>query len=422
MMGAVTPLFRGFLLKHMFRSLAGRDLRLFIGGQFVSFTGTWIQDVAMGWITYRVTGSPFMLAMVALASQLPLLLLTPLGGMLADRFSRRNILLVTHTLEMSLAAMLAWLAWKGQVDAPILIFSAAVLGTTTAFEMPSRQSMVAELVHDKRLLGNAIALNALAFNVARLLGPALAGITLALTSEPVCFALNVFSYMVGIATLLAIHPSRTQQRRSAGTWSEAIAYVRGFAPARWLIATVGVSSFCTAPFMIFMPVYAKDVFHGGPDMLGTLVGTVGCGALISAVYLASHKKIAELGTRILLGCFVTAMAGLLFGYNVLLTLALPLVLASGMAFILTVVASNMLLQSLVVEHLRGRVMSLYSISVMGLTPFASLIFGFIAKHWGTPLVFVVAGLVALAYALLLRRNFPEVMQHAHPVLHEKGLS
>jgi MFS family permease len=360
--------------------------------------------------------------MVALASQLPLLLLTPLGGMLADRFSRRSILLVTHTLEMSLAAMLAWLAWKGQVDGTILIFSAAVLGTTTAFEMPSRQSMVAELVHDKRMLGNAIALNALAFNVARLLGPALAGITLALTSEPMCFALNVFSYMVGIATLLSIHPSRTQPRRSAGTWSEAFAYVRGFAPARWLIATVGVSSFCTAPFMIFMPVYAKDVFHGGPDMLGTLVGTAGCGALISAVYLARHNKIAELGKRILLGCFITALAGLLFGYNVLLTLALPLVLASGMAFILTVVACNMLLQSLVAEHLRGRVMSLYSISVMGLTPFASLIFGFIAKHWGTPLVFLVAGLVALAYALLLRRNFPAIMRHVHPVLHEKGLA
>lgn len=396
-------------------------MRLFIGGQFVSFTGTWVQEVAMGWITYHVTGSAFMLAIVAFSSQLPLLLLTPFGGMLADHFSRRNILLVTHTIEMSLAGTLAWLAWKGQIDVTILIFSAALLGTTTAFEMPSRQSTIAELVHDKRLLGNAIALNAMAFNVARLLGPSLAGITLALSSEPMCFALNVISYMVGIATLLAIHPSRTEQKRGKGSWGEAVAYIRGFPPARWLLATAAVSSFCTSPFMIFMPVYAKDMFHGGPDILGTLMGTSGCGALIAAVYLAGHKKILELGRYVMLGCFATALAGLAFAYNSLLTLALPLALLSGMAFLLTVLSCNVLLQSLVGEHLRGRVMSLYSISVMGLTPFASLSYGFISRHWGVPATFVVAGTLAFVYAIRLRSGMRQAMMHAHPVLREKGM-
>ena len=408
-------------MKTIFRSLVGRDFRLFFFGQLISFTGTWVQEVAMGWITYRVTGSAFMLAMVALASQVPMLLLTPMGGVLADHFPRRNIMLCSHTIEMLLAVILSWLAWKDSIDTSVLIFSAFVLGTTTAFEMPSRQAMVAELVHDKRKLTNAIALNAMSFNVARLAGPALAGITLALTSESICFALNALSYLIAIVTLIAIHPKPSKAGQIKASWNEAIAYVRSFPPARWLLVTVAIVSFCTSPFMTFMPVYAKDVFHGGPDMLGTLMGTSGCGALIAAAYLASRKSVADLGHRIVFGCLTTGIAGLLFSYNHLLTLALPLVLASGMAFIITLVSCNMLLQSLVAEHLRGRVMSLYTMAVVGITPFASLFFGFIARHLGTSITFVMAGAIALGYGLKLKATLPEVMQHAHPVLKAKDL-
>ena len=408
-------------MKGTFRSLAGRDFRLFFFGQVVSLMGTWTQEVALSWITYRVTGSAFLLALVAFSSQVPMFLAMPLGGKLADKFPKRSIMVCANLVDMSVASVLAYLSYKHAINIEVLVIGALALGLSGAMEMPSRQALIAEIVHDKRMMTNAIALNSLAFNSARLTGPALAGIVLALTNDSVCFGINALSYLFSIFTLLAIHPKKVVRKKIEGSMRGALDYIRNFLPARWLLLNVAVASFTTAPFMTFMPVFAKDVFHGGPDMLGTLMGTTGCGALCAAFYLANSKSVKNVGNRLIIAMFCTGFAGLLFSHNQLLTLALPIVFVSGAAFILSVTSCNMMLQSLVEEHLRGRVMAFYTMSAIGMMPLASLSFGFIVRHFGIRVVFMISGSIALIFGLVLRRQIPRINALAHPVLAEKGL-
>jgi MFS family permease len=408
-------------MKATFRALEGRDFRLFFFGQVISLMGTFIQEVALAWITYRVTGSAFYLALVAFSGQIPMLVAMPLGGMLADRFPKRFIMVCTHTVEMLLAFTMSYLTWKHAVDIKVLVLGSLTLGLSGAMEMPSRAALIAEIVHDRSVMTNAIALNSLSFNLARVTGPALAGIVLSLTTDSACFALNAISYLFAIAALLMLHPKKAVHKKVKGTLREAFAFVRDFVPARWLIFNVAIASFTTAPFMTFLPVFAKDVFHGGPDMLGTLMGTAGLGALSAALFLASRKNVKNVVPRLLIATFSTGFAGLLFSHNHLLTLALPLILVSGAAFIINVTSSNMMLQSLVDEHLRGRVMALYTMSVVGMTPLASLSYGFIVRHFGIQTVFMTSGAIAILFGLALRRQIPRMNALAHSALSEKGL-
>jgi len=298
-----------------------------------------------------------------------------------------------------------------------LITASAVLGLAGAIEMPSRQAFVTEIIHDRKVLSNAIALNSLTFNGARVVGPAVAGFTLAIFNEPACFAINAVSYVAAIYTLLTIHPDNLSRERKAGSMMEALQYVRQFAPARWLVITVAITSICVAPFMTFMPVYAKDIFNGGPDLLGTLLGASGAGALAAALYLANRKSVAGLGSRIILACIVGGVASAAFAYNQLLTLALPLLFISGGAFILIVTSCNILLQSLVPEHLRGRVMALYTMSFIGMLPLGSLAYGGLAHMMGSVKpAFVIAGVLSVGYGYLLMKAMPELLSLAQQVL------
>jgi MFS family permease len=402
-------------VKNTFRSLAGRDFRYYFFGQVISLIGTWVQQVALSWIAYRVTGSVFMLGLVAFSGQIPMLVATPVGGILADRFSKRNILLWTQVVEMVVATTLAAVAWQNSFTPWILIAASFILGVAGAMEMPSRQAFVTEIIHDRSLLSNAIALNSLTFNSARLLGPALAGVTLAMFNEPACFAINAISYLAAIYTLLAIHPRTAIRHHQTGSMADAISYLWHFAPARWLVLTVAVTSICVSPFMTFMPVYAKDIFHGGPDLLGVLMGASGSGALAAALYLANRKSAVGLGAKIILACVAGGFASVGFAYNLLLSLALPLLFLSGCAFIMTVTSCNILLQSLVEEHLRGRVMALYTMSFIGMLPLGSLIYGSIAHHLGSVKpVFVIAGAISLAWGYVLYKVMPDLIRIAKP--------
>jgi MFS family permease len=397
--------------------LAGRDFRYYFLGQVVSLIGTWVQQVALSWIAYRVTGSALMLGLVAFAGQIPMLVATPLGGVLADRFSKQNILLWTQLVEMTVASILAFVAWNNAFSEWILIAASLVLGISGAMEMPSRQAIIKELIHDHSHLANAIALNSLTFNAARLLGPAVAGITLAIFNEPACFAINAVSYLAAIYTLLAIHPVQPARHRNAGTMMEAVAYLRHFAPARWLVATVAVTSICVSPFMTFMPVYAKDIFHGGPDFLGVLMGASGGGALSAALYLANRKTTRGLGTWIFMACAAGGVASVAFGYNTLLSLALPLLFVSGGAFIIIVTSCNILLQTLVEEHLRGRVMALYTMSFIGMLPLGSLFYGNVAHQLGSVKpVFVLAGGLSMLWGYVLFKVVPGLRRTTQPLL------
>ena len=350
-----------------------------------------------------------MLGLVAFSGQIPMLVATPLGGVLADRFSKRNILLWTQVVEMAVATFLSVIAWQQSFSPWILITASAVLGVAGAMEMPTRQAFITEIIHDRSVLPNAIALNSLTFNAARLLGPAVAGFTLAIFNEPACFAINAVSYIAAIYTLLAIHLDKPVTSRSTGSLMEALEYVRRFAPARWLVITVAMTSICISPFMTFMPVYAKDIFNGGPDLLGTLLGASGSGALAAALYLANRKSLAGIGNRIMLACLVGGIASVAFAYNLLLTLALPLLFVSGGAFIMIVTSCNILLQSLVQGHLRGRVMAIFTMSFIGMLPLGSLVYGSLAHYIGSVKpVFVIAGVLSIGYGYVLMKVMPEL--------------
>jgi MFS family permease len=411
------------ILKNTFRALAGRDFRYYFFGQVISLVGTWVQQVALSWIAYRITGSVFILGLVAFSGQIPMLIATPLGGVLADRFSKRNILVWTQVVEMAVATFLSVIAWQQSFSPWILIAASVVLGLSGAMEMPSRQAFITEIIHDRSVLSNAIALNSLTFNAARLFGPAVAGFTLAVFNEPACFAINAVSYVAAIYTLLTIHTGKPIRARAASSLMEALAYLRQFAPARWLVSTVAVTSICVSPFMTFMPVYAKDIFNGGPDLLGTLMGASGSGALAAALYLANRKSVAGLGNRIILACMAGGIVSAAFAYNRLLTLALPLLFVSGGTFIMIVTSCNILLQSLVPEHLRGRVMALYTMSFIGMLPVGSLVYGSLAHHLGSVKpVFVIAGVLSVGYGYVLMKVMPDLRRLAKPALHMNELA
>ena len=408
-------------MNNTFRSLAGRDFRLYFLGQCVSLVGTWVQQVAFAWIAYRVTGSAFMLGLIAFAGQFPSLILSPFSAALTDRFSRRSVLVAIQFIQMALAALLALLAWQGDIFPWVLVAASLVLGLTGAIEMPVRQAFTPDIVHDRALMANAIALNSVTFNAARLVGPAAAGIILAAVGEAACFAVNALSYIATIYTLLAIHPTQAEYAGGKKSIREGIAYVLHFAPARWLIITVVVASCCLAPYLTFMPVYAKDILKGGPDTLGMLMAASGFGALVAALYLANRKSVVGLGDRMVAGCFATAAAAAAFAYNHVMWAALPLLVVSGCGTIIVVTSCNILMQSLVPDNLRGQVMALYTMSFIGVLPIASLAAGGLAHAVGVQPLFVVSGLMFAALGFALRRKLPTLRQEGHAVLREKGL-
>ena len=406
---------------HTFRALAERDFRLYFFGQVVSLVGTWVQQVAMAWITYRVTGSAFVLGLVAFSGQIPILLLAPVGGLLADRLNRRKLLAAIQVVAMTVAVFLGFLSYTESFSAWALVIASVVLGVSSAVEMPTRQAFILQTIHDRSHATNAIALNSLAFNGARLVGPAVAGAVLALIGETACFVVSAVSYVAAIYTLLVMRPRATDPHRRRGSLREALQYLERFPPVRWLLITVAAASFCVAPMMTFMPVYAKDVFHGGPDTLGMLMGTSGLGAVLSGVYLANRTTVIGLDSRIGAGCLMIGVAALAFSYNALFLVALPVLVMSGASTILTITASNMVLQHLVPEHLRGRVMALFTMSFFGMLPLSALVAGGLAHVAGVQPVFVVAGFGAIAVGYAFRRQLPRLREMARPVLIEKGL-
>lgn len=408
-------------LNNTFRALAGRDFRLYFIGQSVSLVGTWVQQIAFAWIAYRVTGSVFMLGLIAFCGQSPALMLSPFSAVLTRGFSRRGVLIVIQVIQMALAGSLGVAVWLGDISPWMLIVASSILGLTTAIETPVRLAFAPDIVHDRAFLSNAVAINSATFNAARLVGPAVAGVILAAFGEAACFAVNALSYIGPIYTLLAIHPApavRGEENKSIG---EGVTYVRQFAPARWLLTTVVVASLCLAPFMTFMPVYAKDVLKGSAGTLGMLMAAYGCGALLAGLYLANRESVIGLGARSVAGCFAVAAASFAFAYNHMLWAALPLLLIGGCGTIIVVTSSNILLQSLVPDNLRAQVMAFYTMSFSGMLPLASLADGALAHLIGVEPVFVLSGVLFACMGYNLYRKLPELREASYPVLREKGL-
>ncbi|MDD5730794.1 MAG: MFS transporter, partial [Candidatus Omnitrophica bacterium] len=397
-------------IKFMLRALKNRNYRLFFYGQSISLIGTWMQSVAVSWLVYSLTGSAFLLGVVGFASQIPALILAPFSGVLADRFNKHRIIIITQTLAMIQAFALTFLAFTGTIEVWHIVVLSIFLGLVNAFDMPTRQSFVVEMVEDRQDLSNAIALNSLIFNGARLIGPAIAGIIISLAGEKICFLLNAVSYIAVIWALLIMRIKTPQQRQAKKhIWhelKEGFSYAFGSLPIRYILMLFALINLMGVSFNVLMPVFAKDILHGGPNTLGFLIGSAGFGALLGAIFVASRKETKNLTRLIPLAAalFGAGLSGFSFSRNIFLSYALMGVIGFGM--MIQIASSNTLLQTLTSDHLRGRVMSIYTMAFIGMVTLGSLLVGSLAGKIGAPHTLFFGGIFCLAGALFFLDKSP----------------
>jgi MFS family permease len=409
----------------LLRALSSRNYRLFFAGQGISLVGTWMQQVAMSWLVYRLTGSALLLGVTGFAGQIPNFLLAPLAGVLADRWNRRPLLIATQGLAMFQAVLLATFVLTGTIQVWQIIALSVLLGMVNAFDIPVRQSFVIELMDRKEDLSNAIALNSSMVNSARLIGPAIAGVLVATLGEGVCFVLNALSYLAVILALLAMRlgptPVRAEQKHFLNELREGFTYAYGFVPIRCILALLGLVSLMGMPYSVLLPVFAKEILHGNARTFGFLIATTGIGALSSTIYLASRQSVRGLGRVIAAatGLFGAGIIGFALSNHLGLSLGcLYLVGFGGMAL---VASCNTILQTIVDDDKRGRIMSLFSMSFVGMTPIGSLLAGATAEQVGVQYTLLLGGGVCLVGGLLFARELPTLRQFVRPIYVRKGI-
>jgi MFS family permease len=397
-------------LKTALRAFRYRNYRLYFGGQGISLTGSWMQQVAMGWLVYRLTGSAFYLGVVAFFAQVPVLFMSPLSGVMADRWDRLRIMLIAQVLAMVQAFVLAGLMFTGAIAPWMLLPLAFFLGVANALDAPARHSMVVQVVERKEDLGNAIALNSAMFNGARLVGPPVAGILVGLFGEGVCFLFNGLSYLAVIFALLAMRfAPRQRNRKSIGFWlelREGFAYTFGMRSIRLVIALIAWVGLVGASYMTLMPVFVRKILNGGPHDLGFLLGAVGCGALLGALALASRRTAKGI-EKILVGGSALFGLGLLAVSQVrTFWLAMPLMLFIGLGMMVQMASANTFIQHQVSDDKRARVMSIYTMAFMGSTPIGSFLVGTLASAIGVQWTVALGGALTLAGAIVFARKLP----------------
>jgi MFS family permease len=407
------------------RALRHRNFRLFTLGQSISVIGTWMQQVALGWLVYRLTDSAFLLGLVAFMSQGPVFLLAPLAGELADRISRRSIVIATQLLAMLQALLLGTLVVSGVIDVWHILVLSALLGCITGFDIPARQSFLLEMVGDRNDLPNAIALNSSIFNAARLIGPAIAGFAIAATGEGVVILINGFSYIAVIASLLAMDVAPRAVPAGSGAvlhrMREGFDYAFGFPPIRAILGLVASVSLFAVPFTVLLPVVATESLGGGPRTLGMLMSATGLGALAGALVLASRSTVRGLGRVIVGSAMLFGAALTAFALADSLLLALPLLTIAGFGMMTQMASSNTILQTIVDDDKRGRVMSLYSMAFIGLSPLGSLFAGAVAARIGAPDTIAIGGVAAMAAALVFGSRLPRLRRHIVPIYVRLGI-
>jgi MFS family permease len=412
-------------LKMIFRSLRYRNYRLFFGGQSLSLIGTWIQRIAMPWLVYHLSGSVFLLGLVGFAGQIPTFLLAPFAGVLSDRWNRYHILMATQTLAMIQALILAFLFFSGAIRVGHIVFLSVILGCINAFDIPSRQAFVIEMVEKHEDLGNAIALNSSMVNSARLLGPSIAGLLIASTGEGVCFLINGLSYIFVIASLafMKVRPrnKKTGDSHILQSMKEGFSYTFGFAPIRSIILLLGLSSLMGMPYAVLMPVFAKEILHGGSHTFGFLMGASGTGALTGAIYLASRRTVQGLEKIIPLAAGLFGIGIVAFSFSRLFLLSLILMVATGLGMMLQMASSNTLIQTIVDEDKRGRVMSIYAMAFMGTVPFGSFLAGSLASLVGAPNTLRIGGVLCILGALMFANRLADLRKMIHPVYVRLGI-
>jgi MFS family permease len=406
----------------MLHALRNRNFRVFVMGQLVSLIGTWMQSVAQSWLVYRLTGSAVLLGTVGFASQIPIFLLSPLGGVVADRHERRRVLLLTQSTMMVLAMVLAVLTLLGHIHVWHILILASMLGIANGFDIPTRQAFVVELV-PRADLPNAIALNSSMFNGARVVGPAVAGIIVSAVGEGWCFFGNAVSYLAVLTSLLLLRlPKRDFAERRPSPFEdilEGFRFVAGTRPIRSLLVLLGLVSMTGMPYATLMPVMAQDVLHSGASGLGLLMGAAGTGALAGALALAWHNSLRGLGRWVGLGAVSFGTWLILFSLSRSFWLSVALLLPAGFSLLLQMSSTNTLIQSMVPDRLRGRVMSVYAMTFMGMAPLGALLAGTAADVLGTPMAIGIGGGISIAGGLVFLLRLAELRPEARRLIREQ---
>jgi len=412
-------------LRTTFRSLSHRNYRLFFGGQGLSLVGTWMQQIAVSWLVYRLTHSAFMLGVVGFSTRIPTFLLAPAAGVLVDRWERHRALVVTQVLSMIQAAILAALVLTGTITVWQIICLTLALGIINAFDVPVRQSFLVDMIGKKEDLGNAIALNSSMVNGARLVGPSLAGILIAAVGEGYCFLINAVSFLAVIISLLAMtdipkRPKTVHPHFLRGL-KEGFSYAFGFAPVRYLLSLLALMSLMGMGYMVLMPVYATEILSGGAHTYGFLMGATGIGALTGALFLASRKNVRGLMRIITLASGIFGVGLLALSVTRVFIPALIIMVTIGFGMMVQMAATNTIIQTLVDDDMRGRMMSFYAMAFMGMTPFGSLLSGSLAHSIGVPYTMAIGGVSCLAGCWVFSRKLPELRRMIRPVYQKKGI-
>jgi MFS family permease len=412
-------------LSNLFRALRSRNYRLFYAGQGISLIGTWMQQVAMSWLVYRLTDSVFLLGMVAFAGQIPAFLLGPFAGVVSDRFNRHRTLILTQTLSLVQASTLAALVLTDHIAIWHILALSAFLGIINAFDIATRQAFVVELVEKREDLSNAIALNSSLFNLARLIGPAVAGVIIAAVGEGLVFGLNAASYLAVIFSLTQIRlrpfvPS-VEKRKVGQVLKEGFQYAFGFPPIRAVILQVALVSLFGMPFSVLMPAVARDILGGNANTLGFLMGASGVGALMGALYLASRQTVLGLG-KIIIAATILFGAGLMaFAFSQTLWLSLVLLLLAGFGMMVQMASNNTILQTIVDDDKRGRVMSFYSMAFMGMAPIGGLLAGAVAEQIGVTYTLFASGVLVILSAVPFAWQLRRLRELVRPIYQRQGI-
>jgi Arabinose efflux permease len=413
-------------LKSIFRSLRYRNYRLFFSGQSLSLIGTWVQRIAIPWLVYRLTDSAFLLGFVGFAGQIPTFILAPFAGVLTDRLNRYHIMIVSQILSMIQALTLALLYFTNTIEVWNVLLLSVIQGCINAFDTPARQSFVIEMVEDKNDIGNAVALNSSMFNGARLVGPSIAGVLIASLGEGACFLINGISYIFVVISLLLMKVKPQEKKKTKDTniikeFKEGFTYTFGFTPIRSIIILLTLISLMGMPFSVLMPIFAKDIFHGGSHIFGFLMGASGVGALIGAAYLASRKSVVGLEKIIPLAAVVFGLGLVSFSLSSSFPLSIILMIITGVGMMMQTACSNTILQTISDNDKRGRVMSFYTMAFMGTAPIGSFLAGSMASMIGAPATLLIGGIACVIGALIFAQKLPLFIKLVRPIYIQLGI-
>jgi MFS family permease len=410
---------------HAWRALRHRNFRLFFGGQSISVIGTWMTRVATSWLVYRLTGSALLLGTVSFAGQIPTFLLAPIAGVVVDRIDRRKVLVWTQALAMIQSLVLAALTLTNRITIGEVLALSAFQGLINAFDMPARQSFMVQMVEERADLSNAIAINSSMVNMARLVGPSLAGLLIAVKSEGWCFLVDGISYIAVIISLLMMQVPRTEEQRARTSTvtqlKEGWAYVAGFVPIRSILLLFALLSLMGWPFMVLMPIFAAKILHGGPHTLGFLMGAVGIGSLASALSLVMRRSVRGLTRVIPVSAMIFGVGLIAFGFSQHLWLSMLMVLVTGFGMMQGLTASNTIIQTLVDENMRGRVMSYYTMAFVGMAPFGSLLAGAMADAIGAPRTVVISGVACILGGIWFTSQLQAIRKDMRPIYERLGI-